>query len=67
MTRALRFTEAGLKRAIRAAQHSGLQVVGIRPDGTLLLKDGDKSEGSVAAASFDENTQTRSKWSDIQV
>ena len=63
MTRALPFTEAGLKRAIRAAQHSGLQVVGIRPDGTLL---GDKSEGSVAAASSDENTETRSKWSDIQ-
>jgi hypothetical protein len=66
MTRALPFTEASLKRAIRAAQHSGLQVVGIRPDGTLLLKGGDKSEGSVAVAFFDENTETPSKWSDIQ-
>jgi hypothetical protein len=66
MTRALPFTEAGLKRAIRAAQHSGLQIVGIRPDGTLLVKGGDKSERSVAAASFDEDTQTPSKWSDIQ-
>jgi hypothetical protein len=66
VTRALPFTEAGLKRAIRAAQHSGLQVIGIRPDGTLLLKDGDKSEISVAAASSDENTETPSKWSDIQ-
>jgi hypothetical protein len=66
MTRALPFTEANLKRAIRAAQHSGLQVVGIRPDGTLLLKGGDKSEASIAAASFDENTETPSKWCDIK-
>jgi hypothetical protein len=31
------FTKTGLKRAIAAARESGLFVVGVRPDGILLL------------------------------
>lgn len=39
MTKKLPFTTAGLKRAIKAAQESGLRVTGIKPDGTLVLRD----------------------------
>jgi hypothetical protein len=66
MTRALPFTEAGLKRAIRAARNSGLQVVGIRPDGTLLLNDGDKCLNGVAPLHLDDKTEAFSKWNDVQ-
>jgi hypothetical protein len=37
MTRALPFTQAGLRRAIEAARKAGLRVTGIRPDGTLIV------------------------------
>jgi hypothetical protein len=36
-SRALPFTQAGLKRAIAAAQAAGLHVTAIRPDGTIEL------------------------------
>jgi hypothetical protein len=38
LTKALPFTEAGLARAIRAAMRAGLEVAGVRSDGTLVLK-----------------------------
>jgi hypothetical protein len=37
MTRAIPFTQASLRRAIKAARDSGLRVTGIRPDGTLIV------------------------------
>jgi hypothetical protein len=37
MTRALPFTVASLARAIRAVERAGLFVVGVRPDGTLIV------------------------------
>lgn len=41
MTRALPFTKSSLRRAIEAARAAGLQVTGIRPDGTLIVHDGE--------------------------
>jgi hypothetical protein len=38
MTKPLPLTQAGVRRAIRAAQSAGLRVVGIRPDGTVLTQ-----------------------------
>jgi hypothetical protein len=35
------FTQARLKRAISAARAAGLRVIGIRPDGTVLVQEGD--------------------------
>jgi hypothetical protein len=37
MTRAVTFTQAALRRAIAAAEKAGLQVTGIKPDGTVLV------------------------------
>jgi hypothetical protein len=39
MTRAIPFTRARLRRAIKAAQEAGLRVTGIRSDGTLVIDD----------------------------
>ena len=40
MTRALPFTQMAVRRAIKAARHEGLRVVGIKADGTVLVDDG---------------------------
>jgi hypothetical protein len=37
MTRVVPFTQASVRRAIAAAEKSGLQVTGIRADGTVLV------------------------------
>jgi hypothetical protein len=39
MSAKIRFTQAGLRRAINAARKAGLRVTGIRPDGTLVVDD----------------------------
>jgi hypothetical protein len=44
VSRAIAFTQAGLRRAIEAARKAGLRVTGIRPDGTLLVEDRDNSQ-----------------------
>ena len=59
------FTEAGLKRAIRAARKTGLRVKGIRPDGTLLV-----DEPTLAADStIDQNPPPAHSdaWCDLEV
>jgi hypothetical protein len=40
MTRKRPFTKAGLRIAIQAAREEGHRLIGIKPDGTLLLGDG---------------------------
>ena len=39
MTRALPFTQASLARAIKAVERAGRFVIGVRPDGTLIVGD----------------------------
>jgi hypothetical protein len=64
MTRALPFTEHGLRRAIKAVHKSGLHVAGVRPDGTVLVHDGDNPLAPVAAAPHDAEALRR--WGDTQ-
>jgi hypothetical protein len=66
MTRAVRFTQASLRRTIAAARKEGLRIVGIRPDGTVITKDGDNPEPNVAAIETDYDTASISKWRDVQ-
>jgi hypothetical protein len=40
MTRLPPFTQAQVKRAIAAAKKAGLRIIGIRPDGTIIVHDG---------------------------
>jgi len=39
MTRALPFTEASLARAINGVKKAGHYVIGIKPDGELIISD----------------------------
>lgn len=39
MTKALPFTEASLSRAIKAVERAGRFVIGVKPDGTLIVGD----------------------------
>jgi hypothetical protein len=65
VTRALPFTQASVRRAIAAAQKAGLQVTGIRADGTVLVQNGDNP-----LAPYSETAPTSaapSKWDDVEV
>jgi hypothetical protein len=43
MTARLPFTQSQVRRAIAAARKAGLRVVGIRPDGMVIVDDGETS------------------------
>jgi hypothetical protein len=63
MTRALPFTQASLRRAIEAARKAGLNVTGIRPDGTVIVRE---STEIVVDALSGRETDPISKWEDIE-
>lgn len=61
MTRAIQFTQAQVRRAVKAATSAGLRVVGVtvRPDGSIRVETGDDAQSPVAspkelAASWDD-------------
>jgi hypothetical protein len=39
MTRALPFTEASIARVVKGILRAGLHVIGVKPDGTLIVAD----------------------------
>jgi hypothetical protein len=61
MTRALPFTEQSLRRAIAAARKEGLQVTGIRPDGTILV-----ANTSPHNEKLDVNPPDAARWSEVE-
>jgi hypothetical protein len=63
MTRRLPFTEYSLRRAIAAAQKAGLRITGIRPDGTLIVRE--NTDAAVDSPLY-ERAATGSKWEDVQ-
>jgi hypothetical protein len=68
MTAALPFTQAGVCRAIKAAHKAGLRVTGIRPDGTVIVSDGEPDGSMPPVALHDSGSQnaTSSKWDDVE-
>ena len=68
MTRTLPFTQASVRRAVRAARQVGLRVTGIRSDGTVMVQDGgDKAPADVPNDSPPSQTdQPASKWEDAE-
>ncbi|WP_454619032.1 hypothetical protein [Bradyrhizobium cenepequi] len=80
MTKRLPFTEFSLARAIRGVQRAGLFVVGVKPDGTLIVSDKpldtaslvpvkgtssvDSLEAARAASWDDFRDAPASKWED---
>lgn len=41
MTKPLVFTQAAIRRAIKAAEKAGYRIGGVKPDGTVLVYSGD--------------------------
>ena len=64
MTKPLPFTQASIRRAVRAARREGLHVLGIRPDGTVIV--GDNPNIGVPTLPPDLNNAPASKWEDIE-
>ena len=62
MTRALPFTAASLARAIKGVEKAGRFVVGVKPDGTLVVTDKPIDITSVFPA--DGHNEPASKWED---
>lgn len=46
MNRSAPFTQASLRRAIEAARKAGMHVIGIKPDGTIILDDRKTADNS---------------------
>lgn len=63
MTARSSFTEASLRRAITAARRAGLRVVGIRPDGTVIVDEG---QGEHPLVPVDVIQPPASKWEDAE-
>lgn len=64
MTKPLPFTQASIRRAVKAARKEGLHVLGIRPDGTVIV--GDNPNIGVPALPPTVNNGASSKWDDIE-
>jgi hypothetical protein len=62
VTKALAFTEASLARAIKGIERAGRFVVGLKPDGTLLIAQ--KPLDIAALVPPDRQEEPPSKWED---
>jgi hypothetical protein len=57
MTRAVTFTQAQVRRAVKAVESAGLHVkrVTVRPDGSIAVDSGDKpGPDTISATSWDD-------------
>jgi hypothetical protein len=66
MTTRLPFTQASLRRAIEAAHKAGLRVTAIRPDGTLIVDDGDNRSDGVVSLAANGQALVASRWEDVE-
>ncbi|MBR0696745.1 hypothetical protein [Bradyrhizobium lablabi] len=62
MSKALPFTEASLARAIKGVERAGRFVIGVRPDGTLIV--GDKPVDLASLVPAIGQDVPASKWED---
>jgi hypothetical protein len=58
-------TKAQVQRNIKAARLEGLHIAGIRPDGTVIVRDGDIPPSPLDCG-LDEPAASISKWEDIE-
>jgi hypothetical protein len=59
-------TQAQVRRNIKAARLEGLRIAGIRPDGTLILGDGNSPLSPILDGGLDEPAASITKWRDIE-
>lgn len=63
MTVRVPFTQARIGKAIAAAKKAGLRVVGIKPDGTVLVQEGDTP--IVPADTQEQAAPAGTSWDDV--
>lgn len=66
MTKQAIATQAQVRRNIKAARLEGLRIAGIRPDGTLIVRDGNTPLSPTLDFEVDEQAAPVSKWGDIK-
>ena len=66
MTRALPFTQAALRRVIRAAEKAGYRVGGVRPDGTVLVYSGDERPQDLSIVPDHGKDKRASRWGEVK-
>lgn len=64
MTKAIPFTAVSLARAIKGVELAGRFVIGVRPDGTLIV--GDKPLETASMIPLESHNAPASKWEDQQ-
>lgn len=64
MTARAAFTEAALRRAIRAAEKAGYRVGGVKPDGTVLVYSGDDRPENLSIVPPPEEATGGTSWDD---
>jgi hypothetical protein len=55
-------TEAHIRRLIKAARREGLHIIGIKPDGTIVVRDGE----APLAPDLDDTRAHDAKWADVE-
>lgn len=63
MTKAIPFTQDSLARAIKGVEKAGRHVVGVKPDGTLIVADKPVDVASLLPVSV-QDAGSSSKWED---
>lgn len=67
MTARLPFTQAAVRRAITAVHKAGLRVKEVKPDGTVVVQDGENAPDRVPDSSTGAQTaKAPSKWEDVE-
>jgi hypothetical protein len=64
MTKRAIATQAQVRRNIKAARLEGLHVAAIKPDGTIIISDGDFPISPTI--DLDDKSPVASKWEDIE-
>lgn len=64
MTARATFTEAALRRAIRAAEKLGYRVGGVKPDGTVLVFRGDERPENLSIVPKEGQDAGGNTWAD---
>jgi hypothetical protein len=64
MTARAPFTEAALRRAIRAAEKAGYRVGGVKPDGTVLVYSGDERPENLSIVPDGAQHREDKSWAD---
>ena len=65
MTKRVVCTQADVSCIIKAVRRTGLRVIGVRPDGVVLVQYGDAPLAPTYKIELDERTSANTNWEDV--